>query len=127
MSLYKPNAVYAARERNTLQQVEKFKCIGVVFASDGRWSEEADGWIAKANAVLRELYRSVVTKREVSHTAKLSVFKSVFVLILTCDPESWILTEIILSQGQAADMGFFEVSMVCHFATKRAAVKFAEP
>jgi len=29
----------------------------------------------KANTVLRELYRSVVTKRELSNTAKLSVFR----------------------------------------------------
>jgi len=27
---------------NTLQQVKKFKHLGVVFASDGRWSEEID-------------------------------------------------------------------------------------
>jgi len=56
--------------------------------------------------VLRDVYRSVVTKRKVSNTAKLSVFKSVFVPILTYDPDSWAMTERILSQGQAADMGF---------------------
>jgi len=60
---------------NTLQQVEKFKHPGVVFASDGRWSEEIDTRIGKANAVLRELYRCVVTKRELSNTPRLSVFK----------------------------------------------------
>jgi len=37
----------------------------------------------KANAVLHEFYRSVVTKRELSNTVKLSVFKSVFVPIFT--------------------------------------------
>jgi len=42
MSLYKPKAVYAASEWNTLQQMEKFKYIAVVFTSDRRWSEEAD-------------------------------------------------------------------------------------
>ena len=61
---------------------------GVVFASDGRWSEEIDTRIGQVNAVLRELYRSVVTKRELSNTAKLSVFKSVFVPILTYGHES---------------------------------------
>jgi len=101
MSLYKPKAVYAASEQNTLQQVEKFKYIGLVLTSDGRWSEQAKRWIAKASAVLHELYHSVVTKREVSSTAKLSVFKSVFFPILTHDPESSVMTEIILSQGQA--------------------------
>ena len=40
--------------------------------------ERGGGWIDEANAVLHELYRSVVTKRELSSTAKLSVFKSVF-------------------------------------------------
>ena len=49
---------------NPLQQVEKFKYLGVVIISDGRRSKEIDTWVGKANAVLRELHRSVVTKRE---------------------------------------------------------------
>jgi len=61
----------------------------------------------KANAVLRELYRSVVTKRELSRTSKMSGFKSVFVSILTCGHEFWVMTEKKLSQAQAAEMGFF--------------------
>jgi len=63
MSLYKPKPVYAASERQHTQQVEKFKYLGVVFTSDGRRCEEIDTRIGKANAVLRELYRSVATKR----------------------------------------------------------------
>jgi len=39
--------------------VEKFKYLGVVFTSGGRWSEEIDTRIGKANAVLRELDCSV--------------------------------------------------------------------
>jgi len=43
-----------------------------LFTSDRRWSEEIDTRIGgKANAVLRELDRSVVTKWELSNTAKL--------------------------------------------------------
>jgi len=38
---------------STLQQVEKFKYLGVVFTSDGRRKEEIDKWIGKVNAVLR--------------------------------------------------------------------------
>jgi len=105
MSLYKPKAVYAASERNALQQVEKSKYIVVVFTSSGKRNDEADGWIAKDNAVLHELNRSVVTKRESSH-AKPSVFKSVFVSILTYDLESWEMIEIILSQVQVAERDF---------------------
>jgi len=47
----------------------------------------------KANALLRALHRSVVTKREISKTAKLSVFKSVFVPIITYGHESLVMTE----------------------------------
>jgi len=47
----------------------------------------------------------MVTKRQLSHTARLSVFKSVFVPILTCDHESYVTTENILSKEQTAKMG----------------------
>jgi len=42
--------------------------------SGGKRNKETATWVGKANAVLRELYRSIVTKRELSNTAKLSVF-----------------------------------------------------
>ena len=32
---------------NTLQQVETFKYLGVIFASDGRWSEQSEAGIVK--------------------------------------------------------------------------------
>jgi len=72
----------------------------------GRRSVKIDTRIGKAKEALRERYRSAVTKqRNFSSTAKLSVFKSVFVLILTYGHESWVLTERILSQVQAPEMG----------------------
>jgi len=40
-------------------------------------------------------------------TSKLSVFKLVLVPIFTYGPESWVMTKIILSQEQAAEMGFW--------------------
>jgi len=58
----------------------------------------------KVNAVLREFYRSVVTTWKLPNTAKLSVFKSVFVPILTCGHESWIMAEVMQSQVQAAEI-----------------------
>ena len=66
---------------NTLQQVEAFKYLGVVFTSDGSRNKGIDTLIGKANAVLRELYCSVVTKQHLSKNAKCSVFKSGFVPI----------------------------------------------
>jgi len=73
---------------NTLQHVEKFKYLGVVFTSGERWSEEIDTLIGQANAVLRVVYSSLVTKPELSNTANLSVFKSVFVPIFTYGHDS---------------------------------------
>ena len=48
----------------------------------------------------------MITKPEAFKHRKAVSFKSVFVPILTYDPDSWVVTEIILSQGQAAKMGF---------------------
>jgi len=45
---------------NTLQQVEKFKYLVVVFTSGGRFHEEIDAQIGEVNVVLRELYCSAV-------------------------------------------------------------------
>jgi len=53
---------------NTLQQVDEFMYPRVVFTSDGRRNEENDTRIGKTYAFLREFYRSVVTKRELSNT-----------------------------------------------------------
>ena len=80
----------------TLKQVEKFKYLaGVAFTSDGRQDEELDTRIGKASAVMRALHYSVVMKREMSKKAKLSIFKAVFVPILTYGHRSFslIMTE----------------------------------
>ena len=69
--------------RATLKQVEKFKDLAVAFTSDGRQDEELDTRIGKASAVTLALHCSVVIKPELSKKAKLSIFETVFVLILT--------------------------------------------
>jgi len=74
--------VRAASNRECTIAIEKPKYIGVVFTIAGRRTA-IDTRIVKANSVLCEQYRSVETKRELSNTAKLSVFISVFVRIFT--------------------------------------------
>ena len=69
----------------------------------------------------------MVAKRELSNTAKLSVFKLIFVPILTCGRESWVTTQRMSSQVQVAEMGFCEDLTAWHFAAMCAAVNFAEP
>ena len=90
----------------TLKQVEKFKYLGVAFTSDGRQEEELDTRIGKASAVMRALHHSVIMKRELSKKAKLSIFKAVFVPILTYGHESWVMNEKMRSQVQESEMRF---------------------
>ena len=56
----------------------------------------------KANAVLRDLFRTMVT-----NTTMHSVFKSVFVPILTHGQECWVMTERVLSQVKSAEGRIF--------------------
>jgi len=78
----------------------------VAFTSDGSRNKEINTRIGKAHSVLSELYCSVVTKWELSKTAKLSVFKSVFLPILTCGHEFYVTTERILSKEQTTEVGY---------------------
>ena len=50
-------------------QLEKLKYFDVAFTGDGNRKKEIDTQIGKANADLREFYRSVVTKQELSNVA----------------------------------------------------------
>jgi len=64
------------------------------FTSGRKQNKGIDTRICKADAEQsnrHELYRYVVIKRELSNTAKLSIFKSVFVPILTYCHESWVI------------------------------------
>ena len=89
-----------------LKQSEKFKYLGVSFTSDGRQNIELDIRIGKTSAIMRQLHRSVVLKRELCTKAKLSIFRSVYVPILTYGQEFWIMNEKVRSRVQAAKMGF---------------------
>ena len=81
-----------------LKQVEKFKYLGFTFTSDGKSGTEIDNRIGKASAVMRELYRTIVAKKELSKEAKLSVFKSIYVPTLTYGHEIWVMTERMRSR-----------------------------
>ena len=61
-----------------LKQSEKFKYLGVSFTSDGRQNSELDIRIAKASAVMRQLHRSVVLKRELCTKANPFSDRSMF-------------------------------------------------
>ena len=92
---------------NTLQQMDKFKYLWLVFTSDGRRSAmRLIGELAELTLFCVSFIALAATKQELSNTAKLSVFNSIFVPILTYGHESWLMTERILTQVQAPKMGF---------------------
>ena len=66
-----------------LPQVEEFKCLGVLFTSEGRMEREINRRIGAASAVMQTLHGSVVVKRELSRKAKLSIYQSILVPALT--------------------------------------------
>jgi len=82
----------------------------MVFTTDERRTREIDIRISKAKTVLptflHELYRSLFRKRELSSTAKVSVFTSVFAPIVIYGNELWVMTARMLSQILAEEMGF---------------------
>ncbi|TWW63109.1 hypothetical protein D4764_03G0001170 [Takifugu flavidus] len=89
-----------------LPHVGEFKYLGVLFTSEGRMEKEIDRRIGAASAVMRTLHQSVVVKRELSQEAKLSIYRSIFVLTLTYGHELWVMTERTRSWVQAAKMSF---------------------
>ncbi|KAK0134946.1 LINE-1 reverse transcriptase [Merluccius polli] len=80
-----------------LPQVEEFKYLGVLFTSEGRMEREIDRRIGAASAVMRTLHGSVVVKRELSRKAKLSIYQSIYL---------WVMTERTRLRVQAAEMSF---------------------
>ncbi|KAL0268483.1 UNVERIFIED_CONTAM: hypothetical protein PYX00_010411 [Menopon gallinae] len=80
-----------------LRQVEKFKYLGVWFTRDGGTDEEIASRIGRAGAVMQQLGRSVVRRAGPSCEAKLSIYRAVYVPVLTYVPRSRI---------QAAEMRF---------------------
>ena len=60
-----------------LNQVEKFKYLGVEFSNHARQDCEIDRRIGSASAILRSLYRSVVAKNEVSRRAGMANFNAI--------------------------------------------------
>ena len=54
---------------------------------------------------MRSLYRTVVTKTELSRKAKLSIYRSVYIPILTYGQKGWVMTERMRSRLQEAEMG----------------------
>ena len=93
-----------------LNQVEKFKYLGVELSNDARQDCEIDQRIGAASAVLHSLYQSVVTKKEVSRRTKMAIFKELYRPTLIYGHEQWVMTEKIRSRIRAAEMRFLRTT-----------------
>ena len=108
----------------TLKQVEKFKYLRVAFTSDGRQVEELDTRIGKVSAAMQALHYSVIMKHKFSKKAKLSIFKVVFVPILTYGQEFWVMTEKRDHKRKRPNWGFYEKSKKLRCLTRCVALTF---
>ncbi|TWW77626.1 Ventricular zone-expressed PH domain-containing protein [Takifugu flavidus] len=89
-----------------LPQVEEFKYLGILFMSEGRMEREINRRIGAASAVVRALNRSIVVKKKLSRKAKLSIYRSIYVPVLTYGHQRWVMTERMRSRIQATEMSF---------------------
>ncbi|TWW64917.1 hypothetical protein D4764_22G0005640 [Takifugu flavidus] len=89
-----------------LPQAEEIKYLGFLFTSEGRMEREIDRRIGAASAVMWALNRSLVVKKELSRKAKLSIYRSIYVPVLTYGHQRWVMTERTRSWIQAAEMSF---------------------
>ncbi|TWW74459.1 R2 Retrovirus-related Pol polyprotein from type I retrotransposable element [Takifugu flavidus] len=89
-----------------LPQVEEFKYLGILFTSEGRMERKIDRRSGAASAVMQVFNRSVMVKKELSRKAKLSIYRLIYVPILTYGHQRWVMTERTRLWIQAAKMSF---------------------
>ena len=77
----------------TLKHVQKFNYLAVAFWCNRRQNEKLNARFSTVSSVMRALHYLVVMNRELSKKTKLSIFKAVFVPIVTYGHKSWFMTE----------------------------------
>jgi len=112
---------------NTLQVVETFKYLGVVFTSDGSRNKHVGTRIGKVNVVLLELCRTVVTKQSFQRPQSFQflnrfLFRSSPVVM---NP-GWRLKEHC-QKNKEQRWDIYEGFSVWHFVTESTGLKSVEP
>ena len=75
----------------SLPQVKEFKYLRVLITSQGMMGREIDQRVEAVGSVLHALHHIVVTKRELSKKAKLSIYRSIFIPTLNYGHEGWVM------------------------------------
>ena len=87
-----------------MPQVEEFRYLGVLFMSDRKRDCEIGRRLGQAAVAVRSLYWTVVVKRELSHKAKLSIYRLIYIPTLTYSHELWVMTERMRSSIHAMEL-----------------------
>ena len=89
-----------------LEQVDKFKYLGVTLQREGNMDEEINERISQATRLYHTLKETFISKKEISIKTKMTVYKTIFRPILTFGSESWILNNTMKSRIQATNMKY---------------------
>ena len=89
-----------------VEQVQRFKYLGVIISADGKFGEEIEARISATSKLLYSINRQFISKSEVSEKTKKTVFKTVYVPTLIYGCESWALTAKQQSRLQATEMRY---------------------
>ena len=88
-----------------MKEVPKY--LGILFSSEGhKGTRDRLENRSSGSGFCVRFAAPLVTKRELSQKAKLSIYRSIFIPTLTNGHEGWVMTERTRSRIQAAEMGF---------------------
>lgn len=89
-----------------LEQVKNFKYLGAHLNEEGRMEDEIKERIGAAGRFFHAIRNSFIGKKEVSMRAKVTVYKTVFLPIISYSSESWTLSKKLESKIQAMEMRY---------------------
>src|SRR5258708_30196760 len=93
-------------EGQTLKQVNKFRYLECLINNEEKLDDEISQRIGSADRILKLINSTIITKRELSLKAKVSVYNSVYVPTLIYGNESWTLNKRMESRVQACEMRY---------------------
>ena len=93
-------------DKTDLEQVDTYPYLGITIEESGNQEIEINKRIGNALKMFYAMNKTFIQKKEVSEHTKTTVFKSIYIPILTYGCETWILTQKMKSKIQATEMKF---------------------
>jgi hypothetical protein len=93
-------------EDTQIEQVEKFKYLGVILSRDGKMDEEIRERTAAAGRLFNAIKTPFLGKKEIPKKTKVEIFRKVAVPVLTYSCESWTTTTTQKSKIRCTEMRF---------------------